>query len=77
MEGTTIHQPFFVGANLTAILKNDGGSRPITVGYMLHRLVTKVVGSKIMEEILAPRQLWVGVRGGTEAVVHATRVDLV
>ena len=44
-------RPFFFGANLTALQKNDGGVRPIAVGCTLRRLVAKVAGSRVMEEM--------------------------
>ena len=81
LEGRTptFIRPYFFGANLTAIQKSEGGVRPIAVGCTLRRLVSKVAGRKIMEEmgeLLAPRQLGFGVRGGSEAAVHAARVYL-
>ena len=62
LEGRTpiFIRPYFFGANLTAIHKSNGGVRPIAVGCTLRRLVAKVAGGKIMEEmgeLLAPRQL--------------------
>ena len=72
-------RPYFFGANLVALRKEDGGVRPIAVGCTLCRLVTKVVGRKVMEEmgtLLAPRQLGYGVKGGAEAAVHAARLYL-
>ena len=72
-------RPFFFGANLTALLKKQGGVRPISVSCTLRRLVAKVAGSKVMEEmgdLLAPQQLGFGVKGGAEAAVHALRLYL-
>ena len=72
-------RPYFFGANLVALRKEDGGVRPIAVGCTLRRLVAKVVGRKVMEEmgtLLAPRQLGYGVKGGAEAAVHAARLYL-
>ena len=69
-------RPFFFGATLTALNKKGGGVRPIAVGCTLRRLVAKVAGNKVREDmvaLLAPRQLGYGVRGGVEAAVHATR----
>ena len=57
--------------------KKEGGDRPIAVGCTLHRLVPKVAGSKVMDDmidLLAPRQLGYAVRGGAEAAVHAARL---
>ena len=81
LEGRTptFVRPYFFGANLTAIHKSNGGVRPIAVGCTLRRLVAKVAGGKIMEEmgeLLAPRQLGYGVGGGSEAAVHAARIYL-
>ena len=70
---------YFFGANLTALQKKDGGVRPIAVGFTLRRLTAKVAGNKLMEEmgeLLAPRQLGYGVKGGVEAAVHAARLYL-
>ena len=64
---------------MTALQKKDGGVRPVAAGCTLRRLIAKVAGCKVMDaigEILAPRQLGVGVRGGAEAAVHATRLYL-
>ena len=48
--------------------------RPIAVGCTLRRLVAKVACNLVaadMANLLAPRQLGYGVRGGSEAAVHA------
>ena len=69
-------RPFFFGASLVALKKKSGGVRPIAVGCTLRRLVAKIAGRKVsgeMSELLAPRQLGFGVRGGAEAAVHAAR----
>jgi len=68
MEGKTPTsiQPFFFGANLTALQKKLGGIRPITVGCTLRRLAAKVASSKVvgrMGELLAPQQLGYGQEG--------------
>jgi len=72
-------RPFFFGANLTALQKKSGGVRPIAVGCTLRRLAAKVIGGELMDEmgdLLAPWQLGYGVRGGSEAAVHAARLYL-
>ena len=81
LEGKTPQsiQPFFFGANLTAIQKKGGGIRPIAVGCTLRRLSAKVAGGRVVKEmgnLLAPQQLGFGVRGGGEAAVHAVRLFL-
>ena len=68
-------RPFLFGANSTALQKKDGGVRPIAVGRTLRRLA----GCKVIEEmgeLLSPRQLGYGVRGGAEAAIHAARLYL-
>ena len=67
---------YFCGANLFGAKKKDGGIRPIAVGEILRRLVSKAAMralSKKAEQLLSPLQLGVGVRGGCETVVHALR----
>ena len=71
--------PFFCSANLFAARKKDGGHRPIAVGEVLRRLVSKCLAfdsAKKASEILSPLQVGVGVRGGVEAVIHAFRSTL-
>ena len=69
--------PYLCGANLFAILKKDGGFRPVAVGETWRRLVCKCLAfkftPKVSAEVLQPQQLGVGVRGGVEAVVHSVR----
>ena len=68
--------PFFFGAALVALKKKSGGVRPIAVGCTLRRLVAKIAAKIVIgavAELLSPRQLCYGVRGGVEAAVHATR----
>jgi len=50
--------------------------QPFAVWLCLRRLVSKVANCSATTELLstlAPHQLGVGVRGGTEAIVHAAR----
>src|SRR6218665_3852412 len=64
------------GANLIALKKRDGGIRPIAVGYTLRRLAAKCANTHAVAKLstlLTPIQLGVGVPGGAEAAVHATR----
>jgi len=70
-------QPFFFGGRLIALNKKGGGIRPIVVGLTLRRLSSKLVNGSASEKLaplLAPLQVGVGVRGGMEAAVHATRM---
>ena len=74
-----IVRPLFFGASLVALSKKSGGVRPIAVGCTLRCLVAKVACNLVaadMANLLAPRQLGYGVRGGSEAAVHAARCFL-
>ena len=71
--------PFFFGANLFALVKKDGGLRPVAVGNTLRRLASKCISYAVSQRAAAylrPLQFGVGVRGGCEAIVHATRATL-
>ncbi|KAL6505584.1 hypothetical protein OROHE_022963 [Orobanche hederae] len=65
---------FVASAPLTPLLKPDGGIRPIAVGSIWRRLVSKVamkgVG-KDMARYLNDFQFGVGVSGGAEAILHS------
>ena len=68
--------PYFTGARLFAGNKKCGGVRPIAVGDIIRRLVSKCFSWALAEKaagLLAPFQLGVGVRGGCEALVHTVR----
>ena len=67
--------PHFCGATLLACKKRSGGHRPIAVGEVLRRLVSKCLAILVRSptiSLLSPLQLGVSVRGGCEAIVHAT-----
>ena len=67
---------YFSGARLYAGKKKCGGIRPIAVGDIIRRLVSKCFAYGLAEKaagLLAPSQLGVGVRGGCEALVHTVR----
>ena len=67
--------PHLCGATLLASKKKKGGLRPIAVGEVLRRLVSKCLATLAHCQALAhlsPLQLGVSVRGGCEAIVHAT-----
>lgn len=64
------------GGTLFALRKSTGGLRPIVIGYYWRRLAAKCASSYAapkVAEYLSPRQVGVGVPGGCEAAVHATR----
>ncbi|GJX05323.1 putative reverse transcriptase domain-containing protein [Tanacetum coccineum] len=66
---------FVASAPLTPLLKPDNEIRPIAVGTIWRRLVSKVamkgVG-KEMSKYLGDFQFGVGVSGGAEAILHST-----
>ena len=69
----------FFGANLTALIKSNGGIRPIVVDCALRRLVAKVASNRVRDDMVllfAPRQLGYGIKRGAEAAVHAARLFL-
>ena len=69
-------RPKFFGCRLLAFQKPDGGSRPIAIGNTLRRMIAKIAckaTSNLAAKALAPIQLGVGVRGGSEIAVHAAR----
>ena len=64
------------GGRLIALQKKDGGIRPLAIGYTLRRLAAKCANSFVIarrSNELKPIQVGVGVSGGAEAIVHATR----
>ena len=65
-----------LGGKLIALRKKDGGIRPIAVGYYWRRHAAKCAnayGIEIVSGYFSPSQLGVGVSGGCEAAIHATR----
>ena len=66
----------FYGANLIALSKEDGGVRPIAVGFTLRRLAAKIVmhaNKDFCTAEFSPHQLGVGTPNGAEIAVHAVR----
>lgn len=64
------------GASLVALRKKDGGLRPIAIGLLLRRVLSRVCCITLRERtttLLKPFQLGLGTPGGAEAAVHATR----
>ena len=64
------------GGSLIALSKKSGGIRPIAIGYAWRRLAAKCANTYVIAELadyFSPIQLGVGVPGGCEATVHATR----
>ena len=68
-------RPYLCGATLLASPKKSGGLRPIAVGEVLRRLTSKCLAITVRSEVysvLTPLQLGVCVKGGCEAIIHAT-----
>src|SRR6218665_3655028 len=64
------------GGNTIALNKDKKGLRPIAVGYIWRRLAAKCANCYAVARLtahFAPLQLGIGVPGGFEAAVHATR----
>ena len=58
------------------LLKDDGSIRPIIVGDVWLRILSRIVACKMSRraaDFLAPHQYGVGVKGGGEAVAHGVR----
>jgi len=69
--------PWLCGAPLTALLKKGGGFRPIAVGEVLRRLASRLcclaVRPSLPGVFLPYGQVGVGIPGGLETAIHATR----
>ena len=68
--------PILFGGNLVALEKKTGDVRPIAIGYTLRRIAAKCANSFAtakLKDYFSPIQLGVGVKGGCEAAIHATR----
>ena len=68
--------PALFGGNLIALKKKTGGVEPIAVGYTLRRITAKCANAYAVTQLsdyFIPIQLGVGLPGGCEAAVHATR----
>src|SRR6218665_3825562 len=69
-------RPVLFGGTLFALRKKSGGLRPIAIGYIWRRLASKCANAYAIPRLmsfLSPKQLGVGIPGGCEAAVHATR----
>jgi hypothetical protein len=66
--------PYLCGATLLACNKKNGGLRPIAVGEVLRRLISKCVSCAVHTdaiEVLSPLQVGVGIPVGCESIVHS------
>lgn len=69
-------RPFFFGARLVVLKKKRGGIRPIAIGTVFRKLIASTIMLSISSELpgfFGPIQFGVGMKGGTENVVHAIR----
>ena len=65
---------FIASAPLTPLIKPGGGVRPIAVGTVWRRLVSKVASASVGKSVssyLQDFQFGVGVSGGCEAILHS------
>lgn len=71
-------RPIFFGANLIALTKKNGGTRPIAIGDTVRRLISKIIVLKHrkLSNIFKPIQMGFAIRAGCEAIVHAMRIFL-
>ena len=64
----------FMSAPLLPLIKNDNGVRPIAVGEVHRRLVSKVALSLVKNDAknyLNPFQFGVGIKSGAEGIIHS------
>ena len=74
LSGELPRETFLLDSNLIGLDKPDGGVRPIAIGEAWYRFAGICALRECGRDIgagLAPLQLGVGTRGGTETVVHA------
>ena len=67
---------YLCGSRLYAAIKKDGGLRPVAVGNLSRRLTSKCLAFSVSPRAalyLRPLQFGVGVKGGTEGIVHSIR----
>ena len=69
-------RPFFFGIKLIALIKIDGGLRPIAIGNTLRRIASKCAGSKALSErqnFFGNVQVGCGTKRGAEIAAHSFR----
>ena len=65
--------PHLCGASLLASHKKSGGLRPIAIGEMFRRLVSKCLSFLALpkaRDLLPPLQVGVGLSNSAEAIIH-------
>jgi hypothetical protein len=76
-SGAIPHLPSLLQATLIPVKKATGGVRPIAVGEVWYRLAAPCALAACRVHGLAPLQLGVGIRGGSQNVGHALRAGVV
>jgi hypothetical protein len=76
LEGKALQSfaTFMSSAPLVPLLKKDDSIRPIAVGEVLRRLISKCCVHAVVKDIsaiLSPLQLGVGIQFGAEAILHS------
>ena len=69
-------RPFFFGAKLIALIKIDGGLRPIAISNTLRRIASKCAGSNALSErqnFFGNVQVGCGTKRGAEIAAHSFR----
>ena len=69
-------KPVFFGAKLIALIKIDGGLRPIAIGNTLRRIASKCAGSKALSErqnFFGNLRVGCGAKRGAEIAAHSFR----
>ena len=64
---------------LMAFMKEDGSPRPIAIGDFFIRFLSKMIVNKVLKcpeviSLLSHSQFGVGVKGGSEAIIHAITI---
>jgi len=74
-KGPSFVAPFFTSARLIPLKKKDDGVRPIAIGGVLRRLLSKLILLQIYDKtkFLRPYQHGVGVSHGAEIIIHKVR----
>jgi hypothetical protein len=72
-------RPYIAGAPVIPLAKKDGGIRPIAIGEIFRRLVSKIANFHAMsrtKEYFARRQFGVGIKTGAEAILHGVNATV-
>jgi hypothetical protein len=72
-------RPYIAGAPVIPLAKKDGGIRPIAIGEIFRRLVSKIANFHAMsrtKEYFARRQFGVGIKTGAEAILHGVNAPV-